>query len=520
MSAGLEDFALESILRTLHTYFHVQSDIFLEVSACLLSGHVIVRFPGPVIEAQENMRRCIACYATGDLVAVESAFLIAADELAEESRALLHVAFLEKLRVTDALGPRRRRDQSQISPRSPQRHPAEEIFLADIERTFSAAYPNMSLAFTLISNINHTPQHQRTFRGSVSNPSRFLPLPTLNTKDIERSVGDCIAPWLEKHHSPHGSDFETQPEWRVDLVHPQLDVHLRLIGVPNKWTTRCLSPSSTPCEKRAPVQHNSQHISQPEFPHLLRMLIALAIPAPSEKVIPSILSPLEGGRTALIPSTAHLLSCVHPFFSPFLPLLVDPDEDLQNTRKDNETLKPGAILLDPFAGTGSIPFHILALAHERGIPITVLCADNQPRNIQQVHSSIHHHSQQSSTLKTVGDGIQYMVSDARGAFRSGTVDGIITDLPYGHRELSHRTLTKLYPAFLRNVARCTKSGAYLVLATAAAPVLRRSLAALDGAWFQEVFIGGTKEREVFVGGMRVWVFLLVRTGVPYTERPH
>jgi 23S rRNA G2445 N2-methylase RlmL len=91
------------------------------------------------------------------------------------------------------------------------------------------------------------------------------------------------------------------------------------------------------------------------------------------------------------------------------------------------------------------------------------------------------------------------------------------DLPYGHRELTSAACQRLYPRLLKHVGRIARSGAYAVFATAAAPLFRISLA--QNTTWKQLHIGSKlenpkkvepKEREVWVGGMRVWVFLLQR----------
>ena len=85
------------------------------------------------------------------------------------------------------------------------------------------------------------------------------------------------------------------------------------------------------------------------------------------------------------------------------------------------------------------------------------------------------------------------------------------DLPYGHRELSPSALRRLYPRLLAVLAKVCSPGTFAVLSTAAAPLFRRTLAQ-QTAW-RSIGLGweqGRVDREFFLNGMRVWVFLIER----------
>ncbi len=219
------------------------------------------------------------------------------------------------------------------------------------------------------------------------------------------------------------------------------------------------------------------------------------------------------GRTSLTSSSAYLLTRLHPFFNP-LPL----------RRYCGASVPADVVLLDPFAGTGSIPYQMLRLTSQQRAGM-VICADIQRDNLEQIAASM---ALNSRIVKTdMLQLVQWNASGAGGNLRCSTVDGVVsgdlawlpmpqmksdhfyTDLPYGHRELSPSVLRNLYPRFLAVLAKVCRPGTFAVFSTAAAPLFRRTLAQ-QTAW-QPIGLGwehGRLDREIFINGMRVWVFLI------------
>lgn len=509
---GLEDFALECILRTIH---HSWPDgdpppDFL-TSSTLTSGHAILRFPGPYELGRRHLAFCLLCYSSGTMVAVEGAYLLVSDVEQEATRILLREAYAVKILDTEDKKSSRRLKQSNL-PRTPKSAHSTALtvpdlaFLDDVTSCIRTARPVLTIARELLSEAHPN----KTFRGSAHNPAHFLPFPSLTTRDIAVRVGEETFDWLHdlysaKHDMEAEAQAESNPTWRVDLESPDLDVQLRIVGVLPEWEVRHASSSRSlprPCP------------SQPDFPLHLRLLLTFVLPQPLLRA-----PYLEPGRTSLLRSTAHLLTRIHPFFTPFSESFV--------------SCPKGAVYLDPCAGTGALPYQIQSIMGSPNSPILILAGDNQSRNVNAIASSL----DQNPNESTQGL-IQPFTWDASGkgaSLRTGLVDCIITgprlpcslrsilmhlfplDLPYGHRELSPRALKTLYPSLLANLARVAKVNSYAVLVTAAGPLLRRyldedykSCGPGESCWVQAPIgrKGGMLEREVFIGGIRAWVFLV------------
>ncbi|KDQ20943.1 hypothetical protein BOTBODRAFT_169633 [Botryobasidium botryosum FD-172 SS1] len=160
---------------------------------------------------------------------------------------------------------------------------------------------------------------------------------------------------------------------------------------------------------------------------------------------------------------------------------------------------------------------LLSIAAQRRERILVLSADRDTHNIQTISETIR---SRPPLAQACIEGMIWNANGTGGGLRCGTVDGVVTDLPYGHRELSFSALQSLYPRFLANIARLCKEGSYAVLMTEARPLLKRCIEK-NPAWAL-VPMGnfGTSEgegrpleREVFIGGLRAYVFLLQRQKV-------
>lgn len=70
----------------------------------------------------------------------------------------------------------------------------------------------------------------------------------------------------------------------------------------------------------------------------------------------------------------------------------------------------------------------------------------------------------------------YLAWDARRLpLRSGSVDVIVVDLPFGSRHGTYRTIQRLYPAFAREAARILRPGGRAVLLTPCLKLVRNSV---------------------------------------------
>ncbi|KAG8960762.1 THUMP domain-containing protein 3 [Tulasnella sp. 419] len=390
-------------------------------------------------------------------------------------------------------------------------------FLAAIEGIIAESRPLMS---SVLRQQFPNPKTY-TFRATLDNPQHLIPFPTLYGQDIQRFTGDQVSKWLADYQSQEHPGGEKVPKevdhstliesvrhsWRVDLVHPEVDVGIRLVSVPSEWNVRLIGPTADLLSSQIPSSNERlpKQVARPAFPSTIRILLTIK----ANKSVPDVVRP---GRTALSPVTAHLLTWVHPVFSPFHP---------HNTAKpaltdDNPQCGATPVFLDPCCGTGAIPLEIVNSAYHQGLGVFVLCGDLVTHNAKDTIGLM-----SGVTGESNFDVVRWDVACIGSPLRAGTVDGIVTDLPWGHREATPRMIEKLYPKFLKTFARMMTFGGYVVVLTSARPLFKRLVQGnkkwkeipLGKEWHIDAEDDGSStwpQREVWVGGMRASVFLLQR----------
>ncbi|KAG0323069.1 THUMP domain-containing protein 3, partial [Dissophora globulifera] len=143
--------------------------------------------------------------------------------------------------------------------------------------------------------------------------------------------------------------------------------------------------------------------------------------------------------------------------------------------------KPGNVVVDTCCGVGTIP--IVGASH---YPLCFFVGfEVKPENIDKAVENSRGmlqraQEQRSMTMTTATKLVppSLFVGDARAAcLRSGLVDLIVSDLPWGQRESSHRMNCKLYPKLVREVTRLLRVGGRAVLVTGERKLLMRQLEA-------------------------------------------
>ncbi|EJU00503.1 hypothetical protein DACRYDRAFT_100672 [Dacryopinax primogenitus] len=463
---GLEDYALSSILHQLGEHISAQ----IKTAAPLHSSHVLIRFPSNALLTQ-----AIQIYATGALWAVYEAFICVAEVSLDDVHPVLGEEFWERERE---MGRKARENQRENALRKrlarAHKEQTQEPKEAEEGEPLHAERPTPTAGeLLLLSSLHklvtsHSSQLQESisllhpppsFRATFSNPSRLLPLSTLRRRDIERHLGDTL------------SLFLPIDQWSVNLTNPGVDVHVRLLPLGPKWTSHTLPPFLPAPELTQPPL-KSQH-----FPPSLWALLALSFPPPPTPA--HRLPPLQG-PTSLSPPIAHLLALVYISLFP-----------------------NSVVVLDPCAGTCSIPRELAALAKERKHPIFVLGGD--------------------ISLSALADPCQCIEKIQYTALESlplRFVDGFITDLPWGTRHLSPRQVKVFYPKLMLHLAEvmraegrggggggrgrgrgcgCGGRGGGGVLMSAARGGLDRALHGWEKEGVREVRVGG---RVVWVWGVR------------------
>ncbi|KAJ3082985.1 THUMP domain-containing protein 3 [Quaeritorhiza haematococci] len=191
-------------------------------------------------------------------------------------------------------------------------------------------------------------------------------------------------------------------------------------------------------------------------------------------------SRVEWGRTALNPCIAYCLS-----------VLAD--------------IRPGDIVIDPFSGVGTIPI-------EAGVSFPdamYLGGDIDKANIYLRAKRNVGGLEGLEGIKVPGmDLVLWDASDL--PLRSDSVDVVVTDLPWGHRELTHKAIMRIYPRFVKHLARILRPGTgRAVVLTQGRNVFKRALRDTKaGKEMLEI----VETREVVVGCVVV-VFVLRKKDV-------
>ncbi|NWT72165.1 THUM3 protein, partial [Prunella himalayana] len=168
--------------------------------------------------------------------------------------------------------------------------------------------------------------------------------------------------------------------------------------------------------------------------------------------------------------------------------------------------QPTDIIVDPMCGTGAIPIEGAAewpyCYHIAG--------DNNPQAVKRAANNINsllrkNESKDSSTALGVPlDVVQWDICNL--PLRTGSVDIVVTDMPFGKRIGSKRKNWDLYPACLMEMGRiCTPGTGRAVLLTQDKKCFAKALSRVGHIWrrAQTVWVN--------VGGLHAAVYLLRRT---------
>ncbi|XP_069592311.1 tRNA (guanine(6)-N2)-methyltransferase THUMP3 isoform X1 [Ranitomeya imitator] len=174
-------------------------------------------------------------------------------------------------------------------------------------------------------------------------------------------------------------------------------------------------------------------------------------------------------------------------------------------------LEPSDVVIDPMCGTGAIP--IEGVSEWPGC--FFIAGDNNTNAVNRTSSNIgsllrRQHSADSAPQGLQIDPIHWDIS--RLPLRSGSVDVIITDMPFGKRIGSKKRNWDLYPACLREMSRVCRAGTgRAVLLTHDRKCFIKALAKAGHLW--------RKMHTVWVniGGLHAGVYLLKRTVLDFFD---
>ncbi|KAI1234591.1 hypothetical protein IHE44_0003651, partial [Lamprotornis superbus] len=175
--------------------------------------------------------------------------------------------------------------------------------------------------------------------------------------------------------------------------------------------------------------------------------------------------------------------------------------------------QPTDIIVDPMCGTGAIPIEGAA----EWPNCYHIAGDNSPQAVKRAANNIcsllrKNESKDSSTALGVPlDVIQWDICNL--PLRTGSVDIVVTDMPFGKRIGSKKKNWDLYPACLMEMGRiCTPGTGRAVLLTQDKKCFAKALSRVGHIWrrAQTVWVN--------VGGLHAAVYLLRRTGERAEER--
>ncbi|KFQ38796.1 THUMP domain-containing protein 3, partial [Mesitornis unicolor] len=168
--------------------------------------------------------------------------------------------------------------------------------------------------------------------------------------------------------------------------------------------------------------------------------------------------------------------------------------------------QPTDIIVDPMCGTGAIPIE----GATEWPSCYHIAGDNNPQAVKRAANNIcsllkKHENKESSAPSGIPlDIVQWDICNL--PLRTGSVDIIVTDMPFGKRIGSKKKNWDLYPACLMEMGRiCTPGTGRAVLLTQDKKCFAKALSRMGHIWRkgQTVWVN--------VGGLHAAVYLLKRT---------
>ncbi|XP_066471898.1 tRNA (guanine(6)-N2)-methyltransferase THUMP3 [Tiliqua scincoides] len=173
--------------------------------------------------------------------------------------------------------------------------------------------------------------------------------------------------------------------------------------------------------------------------------------------------------------------------------------------------QPADIIIDPMCGTGAIPIegaaewpHCYHIAGDNNPQAVKRTANNISSLLRQIQNK------ESTSVGKPIDSIQWDICSL--PLRTGSVDVIVTDMPFGKRIGSKKKNWDLYPACLLEMGRiCRPRTGKAVLLTQDRKCFAKALSKMGHLWRKSHTIW------VNVGGLHAAVYLLKRSGEKIDE---
>ncbi|CEH11695.1 RNA pseudouridylate synthases [Ceraceosorus bombacis] len=313
----------------------------------------------------------------------------------------------------------------------------------------------------------------RTFRATVERATYIFP--TLTQLYLESQLGESVGLWLQDLEKERGSSSNP---WHVSLRDPPPSLNLTLkfvrslgtgqsaaeiakhltVTTPAGSVAWCLAlPSAR--TTRPSEGEQSDRFTDLDASHVLPKSPAHRPPIPTDL--------MEGG-TALARYRAYLMTVAFP-----IPFDRSPDEQLR--------------ILEPCVGSGGIAVELFAALRARAQrKVEVYACDVDQDEVTRASRMFRlcessHDTSSAATIQLARVDSADPSALATFVGGRGTMDGIITDLPWGHRVSSHQQLSKLYPRLVQAFCHVLKAGGVALLMTAEHLMLRRATKALEAA---------------------------------------
>lgn len=278
-------------------------------------------------------------------------------------------------------------------------------------------------------------------------------LPSLTSQTIERHVGELAWKWLNGMTT-------TAPKWRVDLEQPLLEVTMKFLpgfGIADEFEKE-LECTDDPKLKTEGQIVFMLTLPPPLVPHARR-------PANRKEL-------LIGGTT-MAEYRAASLALALP-----LPIERSTTKGLEH----GDSVGPLRVL-EPCCGHGSLLFELASLMESRGLQGEVFGCDVDDDTVQRALKigKLAGFSETGEQVQVHLQAVDVTEAEALKAYvgGAGTIDAIITDLPWGKREKAAQSLSKLYASFLQSWFTVLRTGGYIVAVTAEHKTLSRCLAVFE-----------------------------------------
>lgn len=301
------------------------------------------------------------------------------------------------------------------------------------------------------------PPEQRTYRATVDRATYNLP--SLNSQTMERYVGELAWEWLNGPDDDN-TDRSAPRAWKVDLEKPLLDVTLKFLpgfGIGDEF------------EKELDADDDPALKTEGQIAFMLK-LPAPVTPFPRRP--PGRNALLVGGTTMAEYRAASLA----------LALALPLERKGQNGVETGDGLGPLRVL-EPCCGHGSLVFETAAMMEARGLRGEVLGCDVDNETVGRAHqiAELAGLAPSSGEVRVHLRGVDVTDRTALEAFVGGrgTIDAILTDLPWGKRERASQSLSKLYHFFLESWFAVLRTGGSIVTVTAEHRTLSRALAVFE-----------------------------------------